>query len=64
MFSREDIPQDIQDGSPDPNSWGTPIARWTDQSCDIQNAFRDMQRMPSPFRSFGRDSEIPSFSSF
>ncbi|KAF9787254.1 glycoside hydrolase family 16 protein [Thelephora terrestris] len=43
MFARDKIPQDILDGSPDPGSWGTPIASWTNQSCDIQNAFRDMQ---------------------
>ncbi|KAF9646134.1 glycoside hydrolase family 16 protein [Thelephora ganbajun] len=42
-FARAEIPQDIRDGYPNPDSWGTPIARLTDQSCDIQNAFRDMQ---------------------
>ena len=52
MFSREDIPQDIRDGSPNPDSWGTPVARWTDQSCDIKNAFQDMQCIPRPFLSF------------
>ena len=49
MFSRDKIPQDILDGCPDPGSWGTPVANWNNQSCDIQNAFRDMQR---PSRSF------------
>lgn len=48
-FARAEIPQDIRDGSPNPDSWGTPIAHWTDQSCDIGNAFRDMQRMSRPF---------------
>lgn len=43
MFSRDKIPQDILDGCPDPGSWGTPVANWNNQSCDIQNAFRDMQ---------------------
>lgn len=59
MFSREEIPQDIQDRCPDPDGWGTPVARWTDQSCDIQNAFRDMQRMPRLFLSLGCDVENP-----
>ena len=48
MFARDEIPQDILDGSPEPESWNSPIARWTDQSCDIQNSFRDMQSMPPP----------------
>ena len=44
-FARGEIPQDIHDSRPNPDSWGTPIARWTDESCDIENAFRDMQSM-------------------
>ena len=52
-FGRGEIPQDIYDGCPDPDSWGTPIALWTDESCDIGNAFRDMQSMPLSF-SFSR----------
>lgn len=60
MFPRDEIPQDIQDRSPDPDSWGTPIARWTDQSCDIQNAFQDMQCMTRPFSSLEYVVENPS----
>jgi len=48
-FARTEVPQDILNGTPDPDSWGTPIARWTDESCDIENAFRDMQRMSRLF---------------
>lgn len=51
-FARAEIPQDIQDGRPNPGGWGTPIAHWTDQSCDIENAFQDMQRMSRPLRFF------------
>ena len=50
-FARDEIPQDIHDENPDPDSWGTPIAHWTDESCDIENAFRDMQRTYRPFHS-------------
>ena len=56
-FARAEIPQDIQDGSPNPDSWGTPIAHWTDQSCDIGNAFQDMQRMSRRFRSLECEAE-------
>jgi len=52
-FSRDEIPTDIHDSHPDPDSWGTPIARWTDETCDIGNAFRDMQSR-SPSISFPR----------
>lgn len=54
-FARGEVPQDIQDECPDPDSWGTPVAHWTDESCDIQNAFRDMQRMSCLFRSLEYD---------
>jgi len=52
-FARDEIPQDIEDGCPDPDSWGTPVARWTGDSCDIGKSFQDMQRMSHPLRSFG-----------
>ena len=57
MFSRANVPGDINDGSPDPSGWGTPVARWTTQSCDIQNAFRNVQSMARPFCSFDRGIE-------
>jgi hypothetical protein len=40
-FERSQIPQDIQDGNPDPETWGIPVAYWSNDSCDIANAFRD-----------------------
>ncbi|KAF9649984.1 glycoside hydrolase family 16 protein [Thelephora ganbajun] len=40
-FERNHIPQDIQDGNPDPETWGIPVAYWSDKSCDIAKAFRD-----------------------
>jgi len=40
-FSRDQIPQDIHDGNPNPDTWGTPVAFWSSNSCDIANAFRD-----------------------
>lgn len=64
MFARDKIPQDILDGCPDPDSWGTPTASWTNQSCDIQNAFRNMQRMLAQSRSLECDAENPFLSPF
>lgn len=61
MFPRDEIPQDIQDGCPDPDGWGTPIARWTNQSCDIQNAFHDMQCMSRQFCFLEYDIKNPLF---
>jgi len=44
---------------PSPNGWETPIARWTDRSCDIENVhiyvLRDMQRISRLFRSLECD---------
>ena len=64
-FARGKIPQDIHGGHPNPDSWGTPIAHWTNKSCDIENAFRDMQRASRPRRSLEHDVEnsfLPGFS--
>lgn len=41
-FERDQIPQDIQSGNPDPDSWGPPVALWTDQSCNIAASFKDL----------------------
>jgi len=66
-FARTEIPQDIHNGTPNPDSWGSPIARWTDESCDIENAFRDMQRTSRPFspsppnKKYGIENPVPSF---
>lgn len=41
-FERDQIPQDIQDGDPNPDNWGTPVALWTDSSCNIAASFKDL----------------------
>ena len=48
-FERTQIPQDIQNGNPDPDTWGTPTALWADDSCNIAASFRDLSRMFSTF---------------
>lgn len=40
-FGRCEVPQDIGSGTPNPDSWGTPNAFWSSDSCDIANAFQD-----------------------
>jgi len=40
-FSRCQVPQDIQDGTPNPETWGVPVASWSSDGCDIANAFKD-----------------------
>lgn len=45
-FPRHRIPQDIQNGTPDPNpdNWGPPLARFSSAgSCDLNNHFKDNQ---------------------
>jgi len=42
-FERNQIPQDIQNGNPDPDTWGTPAALWSDESCDIAASFSGLQ---------------------
>lgn len=44
-FERSQIPQDIQNGNPNPSTWGVPVAYWSSDSCDIANAFRDHRSM-------------------
>jgi hypothetical protein len=56
-FARAEIPQDIHDGNPDPDCWGTPIALWTDESCDIENSFHDMERTSHQSRYHEHDGE-------
>ena len=36
-FERDTIPQDIQDGIPDPSSWPTPVAFWSSLGCDFSS---------------------------
>jgi len=40
-FARNEIPQDVTSGNPDPSSWGPPMAFWSSDSCDIKNNFKD-----------------------
>jgi len=49
-FGRNQIPNDIQAGDPNPDTWGTPVAYWSDKSCDISGSFHDHKRThhPSP----------------
>ncbi|KIY43839.1 hypothetical protein FISHEDRAFT_52708, partial [Fistulina hepatica ATCC 64428] len=39
FFSRSDIPDDIAAGEPVPDSWSTPIAFFSNSSCDIASHF-------------------------
>jgi hypothetical protein len=43
-FDRNQIPEDIQSGNPNPDSWGTPVALWSTDSCDIASSFKDLSR--------------------
>ncbi|CAE6457661.1 unnamed protein product [Rhizoctonia solani] len=38
-FKRDSIPADLQGGAtaPNPDTWGAPVASWTDAACDIAN---------------------------
>ncbi len=40
-FERQSIPQDIQDGQPDPSSWSAPVAFWSSSGCDFASHFYD-----------------------
>jgi len=40
-FARNEIPQDITAGNPDPSSWPTPAALWSSSTCDISSHFYD-----------------------
>jgi len=42
-FGRNEIPQDITAGSPNPSNWGVPMAYWSNSSCDFTNHFRNQQ---------------------
>jgi hypothetical protein len=43
-FDRSEVPQDIQDENPNPETWGTPVAFWSNESCDIAASFSNLQR--------------------
>jgi hypothetical protein len=38
-FKRDSIPADLQGdaANPNPETWGAPVASWTDAACDIAN---------------------------
>ncbi|GAA5996540.1 glycoside hydrolase family 16 protein [Rhodotorula paludigena] len=42
-WKRSNIPADVQQGSPDPASWGTPVAAWDLSTCDITQHFKDLR---------------------
>ena len=50
-FARAEISRGIHGRSLDQDSWGVPIPHWTDQPCNIEYTFRDIQCMTAPFRS-------------
>jgi hypothetical protein len=41
-FASRDVPGNIRNGNPDPNTWGTPIANYGNGGCDFNGRFRDM----------------------
>lgn len=40
-FNRSSIPQDIASGNPDPSTWPTPVAFWSNSKCDMASHFVD-----------------------
>lgn len=42
FFPRGSIPPDVESGSPNPSSWGPPVARFS-QGCDIKSSFTNQQ---------------------
>jgi hypothetical protein len=41
-FPSRDVPGNIRNGNPDPNTWGTPMANFGGGGCDFDARFRDM----------------------
>jgi hypothetical protein len=41
FFTRSSIPQDITSGRPDPSTWPTPVAFWSNTDCDMASHFID-----------------------
>ncbi|OOQ88995.1 putative endo-1,3(4)-beta-glucanase [Penicillium brasilianum] len=41
-FPRSSIPSDIHGGSPDPSTWGTPLADFPSTNCDVASHFRNL----------------------
>jgi hypothetical protein len=40
-FSRSDIPDDIENGNPNPTGWGTPNAAWASTDCPTSKIFNN-----------------------
>lgn len=40
-FARADIPQDITNGTPDPTTWGEPVASFSSSTCNTATKFYD-----------------------
>ena len=48
-WARENIPEDITAGEPNPSNWGTPASRFTGgRNCDISNYFKDQTIVGGP----------------
>ncbi|GAA5983624.1 hypothetical protein JCM11641_007303 [Rhodosporidiobolus odoratus] len=41
-WNRDDIPSDVNDGTPDPKGWGTPAAAWGPATCASGKYFEDL----------------------
>lgn len=48
-FPSREVPGNIRDGNPDPNSWGVPTANFA--GCDFAGKFRDMRLVSDRFLS-------------
>jgi len=42
FFTRDDIPMNVQSNSPDPSTWGPPVAYWSSDTCDVAQHFHDL----------------------
>ena len=43
FFARSAVPADLNQGSPNPDNWPTPVMDLTPSSCSMTKAFKDMQ---------------------
>lgn len=41
-FAPWELPENVRNGSPDPNTWGQPMANFGNGGCDFDWKFRDM----------------------
>ncbi|KAF9735704.1 hypothetical protein PMIN06_006766 [Paraphaeosphaeria minitans] len=42
FFPRDSVPEGVTGDNPDPSTWGTPSAKWVQESCDIDGIFKDL----------------------